>query len=115
MAIPSYFRFTPIAPYGLIGLLSATNSEQTQPEANEALRRFIISTFFNCLLHLQSFVEDTYDLGKRLIGSSIWRKGDLSKPLIFVVDNQDWEMRCALLSTPILPSLNRSSKALVIQ
>lgn len=54
------------------------------------------------------------NVAKKLIGSSFWRIEDLARPLIFIVKNHNWEMRCALLSTPVLPSLNRSSKVLFI-
>lgn len=64
-----------------------------------ACLRFCLLT--NCKSHLQ-----------RLIGNYAWSIEDLTKALIFVVDNQGWGVRCALLSAPIAPSMGMKSQPL---
>ena len=47
-----------------------------------------------------------------LLGSNSWSIEDLTKALIFVVNNQGWAIRCAILSAPIAPSMGMKSQPL---
>ena len=40
-----------------------------------------------------------------------WPADKLTKPIIFVVDNANWLIRCSLLSTPLVPALYLSSRS----
>ncbi|MEY3297246.1 MAG: hypothetical protein RLZZ597_506 [Cyanobacteriota bacterium] len=47
-----------------------------------------------------------------LSGNPYWRPDKLTKPICFVVDNANWVIRLALLSTPLVPALCMGSKKL---
>jgi len=47
-----------------------------------------------------------------LVGNPYWRPDRLTKPICFVVDNANWLIRLALLSTPLVPALCMGSKKL---
>jgi hypothetical protein len=75
-----------------------------------AITRKIGCWLYRCEVFLTSF----YDLKqhiKKLVGSSAWSIEHLTKPLIFIVDNSGWEIRCALLSTFFMPTLSRIKRS----
>lgn len=50
---------------------------------------------------------------QRLLGSLSWSLYGLTKPFIFVIQNAEWTIRYALLSTPVGSALKQGSKNLL--
>lgn len=94
---------------------AAINIESLHKDLYLKLQNFLRHSGLINLLHGTTYMLPRVT-GKshlqRLIGSCSWSMEDLTKALIFVVNNQEWEVRCALLSAPIAPSMGMKAQSL---